>query len=127
MNQGCHCHDDENLYQHTLSIMAKLPIPNHMCDGPRGALSLVHDDLACADISARLVFILSLSTLLTAAVHRPDTLRGLSRWTLSFVMRGPNAGFWRRKRLGTNAPPTPAPPTREPTPPAEESDAQNTL
>ncbi|CDO71570.1 hypothetical protein BN946_scf184911.g40 [Trametes cinnabarina] len=59
----------------------------------------------------RLVFILSLSTLLTAVVHRPDTLRGLSRWTLAFVMKGPNAGFWKRKRLGTNAPPTPRPPT----------------
>ncbi|RDX55854.1 hypothetical protein OH76DRAFT_1551396 [Lentinus brumalis] len=71
----------------------------------------------------RLMFILSLSTLLTAAVHRPDTLRGLSRWTLAFVMKGPNAGFWRRKRLGTNAPPTPAPSTRAPTP-SKEDDTQ---
>ncbi|KAI0801256.1 hypothetical protein C8Q74DRAFT_1192230 [Fomes fomentarius] len=63
----------------------------------------------------RLMFILSLSTLLTTAIHRPDNLRGLSKWTLTFVMKGPNAGFWRQKRLGTNAPPTPAPPT--PTPP----------
>ncbi|KAI0825127.1 hypothetical protein BC628DRAFT_1410532 [Trametes gibbosa] len=55
----------------------------------------------------RLTFILSLSTLLTAAIHRPDTLRGLSRWTLSFVMNGPNAGFWKRKRLDTNPLPTP--------------------
>ncbi|KAH9849754.1 hypothetical protein C2E23DRAFT_838328 [Lenzites betulinus] len=55
----------------------------------------------------RLAFILSLSTLLTAAIHRPDTLRGLSRWGLSFVMNGPNAGFWKRKRLDTNALPTP--------------------
>ncbi|KAI0756983.1 hypothetical protein C8Q80DRAFT_1264970 [Daedaleopsis nitida] len=69
----------------------------------------------------RLMFILSLSTLLTAAIHRPDTLRGLSRWTLAFVMKGPNAGFWRRKRLGTNAPPTPAPPTRAPSPPKEDT------
>ncbi|KAI0365254.1 hypothetical protein BV20DRAFT_973444 [Pilatotrama ljubarskyi] len=61
----------------------------------------------------RLMFVLSLSTLLTAAIHRPDTLRGLSRWTLAFVMKGPNAGFWRRKRLGTSAPPTP----RAPSPP----------
>ncbi len=59
----------------------------------------------------RLMFILSLSTLLTAVNQRPDTLRGLSKWTLAFVMKGPNAGFWRQKRLGTNAPPTPAPPT----------------
>ncbi|KAI0361612.1 hypothetical protein OH77DRAFT_1417887 [Trametes cingulata] len=63
----------------------------------------------------RLMFILSLSTLLTAAMHRPDTLRGLSKWTLAFVMKGPNAGFWRRKRLGTGAPPTP----RAPSPPKE--------
>ncbi|KAI0335265.1 hypothetical protein GY45DRAFT_1317194 [Cubamyces sp. BRFM 1775] len=59
----------------------------------------------------RFMFILSLSTLLTAAIHRPDTLRGLSRWTLAFVMKGPNAGFWKRKRLGTNAPPTPRAPS----------------
>ncbi|RPD82545.1 hypothetical protein L226DRAFT_607652 [Lentinus tigrinus ALCF2SS1-7] len=73
----------------------------------------------------RLIFILSLSTLLTAAIHRPDTLRGLSRWTLAFVMKGPNAGFWRRRRLGTNAPPTPAPPTRAPTPPKEDDTQAN--
>ncbi|KAI0639410.1 hypothetical protein C8Q77DRAFT_1152392 [Trametes polyzona] len=66
----------------------------------------------------RLMFILSLSTLLTAAIHRPDTLRGLSRWTLTFVMNGPNAGFWKRKRLDTNAPPTP----RAPSPPKEGGD-----
>lgn len=73
--------------------------------------------------ASRLVFILSLSTLLTAAIHRPDTLRGLSRWTLSFVMNGPNAGFWKRKRLDTNAPPTP----RAPSPPKESGDiAENT-
>jgi len=45
-----------------------------------------------------LVFVTSLATLLTAAVHRPESLRGLSRWTLNFVMNGPNAAFWRRKR-----------------------------
>ncbi|TBU48330.1 hypothetical protein BD309DRAFT_884692 [Dichomitus squalens] len=65
----------------------------------------------------RLVFVLPLSTILTAAVHRPDTLRGLSKWALAFVMKGPNAGFWKRRRLGTDAPPTPAPPTRAPSPP----------
>ena len=42
-----------------------------------------------------LTFILSLSTLVTAAVHRPDTLRGLSRWTLAFIMNVPNARFWK--------------------------------
>ncbi|KAI9063070.1 hypothetical protein FKP32DRAFT_1593045 [Trametes sanguinea] len=68
----------------------------------------------------RLMFVLSLSTLLTAAMHRPETLRGLSRWTLAFVMKGPNAGFWKRKRLDTNAPPTPRPPT-----PQKEDDARS--
>ncbi|KAH9937698.1 uncharacterized protein B0H18DRAFT_971843 [Fomitopsis serialis] len=55
----------------------------------------------------RLAFVLSLSTILTAAIHRPDSLRGLSRWTLAFIMKGPNAGFWRRKRRGESVPPTP--------------------
>lgn len=49
-------------------------------------------------IAERLAFVLSLASLLTAAVHRPDILRGLSRWTLEFVMNGPNAALWRRKR-----------------------------
>ncbi|KAI1797887.1 hypothetical protein LXA43DRAFT_272342 [Ganoderma leucocontextum] len=67
----------------------------------------------------RLVFILSLSTLLTAAIHRPDTLRGLSKWTLGFVVNGPNAGFWKRRRLSSSAPPTPISSTGAPTPPRE--------
>ncbi|KAM5536190.1 hypothetical protein V8D89_010089 [Ganoderma adspersum] len=67
----------------------------------------------------RLVFILSLSTLLTAAIHRPDTLRGLSKWTLGFIVKGPNAGFWKRRRLGLSAPPTPISSIRAPTPPSE--------
>ena len=36
----------------------------------------------------RLTFILSLATLLTASRFRPQALRGLSRWTLAFVMHG---------------------------------------
>ncbi|KAI0778193.1 hypothetical protein BD413DRAFT_101826 [Trametes elegans] len=59
----------------------------------------------------RLIFILSLSTLLTTAIHRPDTLRGLSRWTLAFVMKGPNAGFWKRKRADSSGPSTPRAPS----------------
>ena len=55
-----------------------------------------------------LTFIVSLSTLVTAAIHHPDTLRGLSRWTLAFVISGPNAGFWKRKRESPSVPPTPA-------------------
>ncbi|KAJ3550742.1 hypothetical protein NM688_g5007 [Phlebia brevispora] len=52
-------------------------------------------------IIERITFALSLATLLTAYTYRPDSLRGLSRWTLSFVMSGPNAGFWKRKRAET--------------------------
>ncbi|KAF8629696.1 hypothetical protein AX15_003316 [Amanita polypyramis BW_CC] len=54
-----------------------------------------------------IIFIVSFSTLLTAAIHHPDTLRGLSRWTLTFVINGPNIGFWRRKRQNPSVPPTP--------------------
>jgi len=56
----------------------------------------------------RMAFILSTSTLLTAAIHRPDSLRGLSRWALAFVTNGPNAGFWKRKRQDPSVPPTPS-------------------
>ncbi|KAF5370237.1 hypothetical protein D9615_010073 [Tricholomella constricta] len=65
-----------------------------------------------ARIAERIAFILSFSTLITAAIHRPETLRGLSRWTLSFITNGPNAGFWKRKRRDPGAPGTPnTPPT----------------
>ncbi|OSX67574.1 hypothetical protein POSPLADRAFT_1064166 [Postia placenta MAD-698-R-SB12] len=63
----------------------------------------------------RLTFMLSLSTILTAAIHQSESLRGLSRWTVAFVMNGPNAGFWKRKREETSTPPTPA----ESTPPSD--------
>ncbi|KAJ6604656.1 hypothetical protein DFH09DRAFT_1123413 [Mycena vulgaris] len=43
----------------------------------------------------RITFVLSLSSLLTAASHHPHALRGLSRWGLRFVIRGPNVAFWR--------------------------------
>ena len=55
-----------------------------------------------------ITFILSMSVLLTAATHRPDSLRGLSRWTLAFVTNGPNAGFWKRRRRDPSIPPTPS-------------------
>ncbi|KAF9526457.1 hypothetical protein CPB83DRAFT_896125 [Crepidotus variabilis] len=61
-------------------------------------------------IVEQLAFILSLATLLTAASHRPDSLRGLSRWTLAFVTNGPNAGFWKRRRRDPSVPPTPSVP-----------------
>ncbi|KIP11952.1 hypothetical protein PHLGIDRAFT_62780 [Phlebiopsis gigantea 11061_1 CR5-6] len=51
----------------------------------------------------RLVFATSLATLLTAYTHKPEALRGLSRWALSFVMNGPNAGFWKKKRQDHSA------------------------
>lgn len=53
--------------------------------------------LRCFLIFLRLVFILSLATILTTSVHQPDSLRGLSRWTLGFIMDGPSAAFWRPK------------------------------
>ncbi|EDR14989.1 uncharacterized protein LACBIDRAFT_300660 [Laccaria bicolor S238N-H82] len=59
-------------------------------------------------LAERLAFVLSISALLTAGIHRPDSLRGLSRWTLAFVTNGPNAGFWKRKRLDPSIPPTPS-------------------
>lgn len=60
----------------------------------------------------RIAFVLSFSTLITAATHHPETLRGLSRWTLAFVTNGPNAGFWKRKRQNPSIPSTPSiPPT----------------
>ncbi|KAH8835746.1 hypothetical protein DL96DRAFT_1575426 [Flagelloscypha sp. PMI_526] len=59
-------------------------------------------------IAERITFIFSLATLLTAAAHRPDTLRGLTRWTLTFFVNGPNAGFWKKRKLEPSIPPTPA-------------------
>ncbi|KAJ6575120.1 hypothetical protein B0H19DRAFT_935207 [Mycena capillaripes] len=48
-------------------------------------------------LAERITFVLSLSSLLTAASHHPHTLRGLSRWGLRFIVKGPNVGFWRNK------------------------------
>jgi len=59
----------------------------------------------------RIAFILSMSVLLTAATHRPDSLRGLSRWTLAFVTNGPNAGFWKRRRCDPSIPSSPSIPS----------------
>ncbi|KAI0257144.1 hypothetical protein BJV78DRAFT_1116126 [Lactifluus subvellereus] len=52
-----------------------------------------------AYVIERIVFTTSLATLLTAAVHHPETLRGLSRWTLGFILQGPNALRLRRKNI----------------------------
>lgn len=59
-------------------------------------------------------FILSTAGLLTAGVHHPDSLRGLSRWALAFMLNGPYAGFWKRRREGTTLPSTPYPQTATP-------------
>jgi len=48
-------------------------------------------------VMERIIFTTSLATLLTTAVHNPETLRGLSRWTLDFIFQGPNALRLRRK------------------------------
>ncbi|KAL1740680.1 hypothetical protein HDZ31DRAFT_47021 [Schizophyllum fasciatum] len=56
-------------------------------------------------------FILSMAGLLTAGVHHPDSLRGLSRWALAFMLNGPYAGFWKRRREAATLPSTPAPKT----------------
>ncbi|TFK77093.1 hypothetical protein BDN72DRAFT_890869 [Pluteus cervinus] len=45
----------------------------------------------------RFTFVLSLSYLLSAGIHQPETLRGLSHWTLAFITNGPNLKFWKRK------------------------------
>jgi len=63
-------------------------------------------------LTISIVFITSLASLLTAATHRPDSLRGLSRWVLAFVTNGPNAGFWKRKQHSvTSIPATPSIPS----------------
>ncbi|KAH0838300.1 hypothetical protein J3R83DRAFT_6577 [Lanmaoa asiatica] len=61
-----------------------------------------------AQFAESLTFIVSLASLLTFSVHQPESLRGLSRWTLAFVMKGPHAGFWKkRKKEIATCPPTP--------------------
>ncbi|KIJ68456.1 hypothetical protein HYDPIDRAFT_173171 [Hydnomerulius pinastri MD-312] len=75
-------------------------------------------------IAERIIFVLSLASLLTFGLHQPESLRGLSRWTLAFVMKGPNAGFWKkRKREITTCPPTPVDPSM--LPPASPSTPTN--
>jgi hypothetical protein len=78
----------------------------------RSASSTI-DCVFFTDFAYRVTFIVSLASLLTAAIHQPDSLRGLSRWTLAFVMNGPNAGFWKRKQQSPvpSVPSTPTPST----------------
>ncbi|KAI3622488.1 integral membrane protein [Moniliophthora roreri] len=54
-------------------------------------------------------FVLSLASLLMAATYNPNCLRGISRWVLAFIMNGPSAGFWQRRRKAmTTQPGTPS-------------------
>jgi len=46
----------------------------------------------------RLVFVLSLASILTSGIHEPDALRGLSRWTVAYIMSGTGSGFWKKRR-----------------------------
>ncbi|KAJ7492613.1 hypothetical protein FB451DRAFT_540220 [Mycena latifolia] len=66
--------------------------------------SWVRSGNAGVRMAERITFVLSLSSLLTAASHHPHALRGLSRWGLRFVIKGPNVAFWK-----TNDPSRPAP------------------
>ncbi|KAI0047838.1 hypothetical protein FA95DRAFT_1558723 [Auriscalpium vulgare] len=62
-----------------------------------------------------LAFTLSFATLLTAAFHQPELLRGLSRWTLSFVVNGPNTAVWKSgPRVTPPQTPMPKPPDLTP-------------
>lgn len=45
----------------------------------------------------RSTFMLSLAWILAASKHHPETLRGLSRWTVMFVMNGAGSGTFKRK------------------------------
>ncbi|KAH7911203.1 hypothetical protein BJ138DRAFT_1007111 [Hygrophoropsis aurantiaca] len=48
-------------------------------------------------IVEKFIFVLSLTTLLTCARYQPNSLRGLSRWTLFFIMKGPTS-LWKRRK-----------------------------
>ena len=41
------------------------------------------------ELPSRIVFVASLSTLLTSAIHKPESLRGLSKWALNYALKGP--------------------------------------
>ncbi|KAG6336577.1 hypothetical protein ID866_2515 [Astraeus odoratus] len=49
--------------------------------------------LGLMSASCSILFILSAAMLLTTATHQPDSLRGLARWTLTFIMKGPDIGL----------------------------------
>ncbi|KAJ7092732.1 hypothetical protein C8R44DRAFT_646655 [Mycena epipterygia] len=55
-------------------------------------------------MAERIAFVLSLSSLLTAVNHHPHALRGLSRWALRFMIKGPNVTFWKKNDLSDQKP-----------------------
>ncbi|KAK0198309.1 hypothetical protein F5146DRAFT_1158293 [Armillaria mellea] len=75
-----------SLYVLPRAIRTILPV-TWVRSGNRGVLA-----------AERLVFVLSFSSLIATAIHRTDSLRGLSRWTLAFIMNGPDTGFWKGRR-----------------------------
>ncbi|KAG9314357.1 hypothetical protein JVU11DRAFT_5150 [Chiua virens] len=50
-------------------------------------------------IAECVTFVLSLASLLTLSVHQPESLRGLSRWTFAFIIKG---GPWKQHREETS-------------------------
>jgi hypothetical protein len=75
--------------------------------------------------SHSVAFVVSLASLLTAATHYPDSMRGLSHWTLAFIITGPNTNFWKRKQRSVSSiPPTPSIPST-PSSSASKSRADN--
>ncbi|EIM83307.1 uncharacterized protein STEHIDRAFT_141118 [Stereum hirsutum FP-91666 SS1] len=72
----------------------------------------------------RIAFTLSLA-FLTAATHEPECLRGLSRWTIAFIMNGPNAGLWKRRRQANSTVSSPKSEPRGLPPPAGPSETES--
>lgn len=46
----------------------------------------------CLTVPSRLAFAFSLASIITATRHYPETLRGLSRWTAMFILKGEPRG-----------------------------------
>ena len=64
----------------------------------KGKFIIGSDDSLLNPLVNRIAFALSLAHLLTSGTYRMETNRGLARWTLNFVLNGPNAAF--RKQQG---------------------------
>jgi hypothetical protein len=52
---------------------------------------LFHFIVCSRNLPFRIIFAVSLSTLLTSGIHRPESLRGLSRWAVNYVLKGPGS------------------------------------